>query len=42
MKVSFPWKKDGDTVTELLTGREYKAADAVTIQIDPYGYMVFK
>lgn len=42
MNISFPWKKEGDTVTELLTGQEYKGSGAITIQIEAYGYMVFK
>lgn len=42
VSISFIWMNEGDKVTELITGKEYRVSPVNTIQIEPYGYMVFK
>ncbi|GGF94177.1 glycoside hydrolase family 13 protein [Paenibacillus abyssi] len=42
VKLSFPWKQEGDTVTDLITGKKYAVSPDTTVHIDAYGYMVFK
>lgn len=41
-QVNISWKQDGETVTELFTGRSFAAADSNLIELAPYGFVMLR